>query len=85
MSGRRCRHDIAASLLEALAKGVAKPSRLAVAANTSYKRVRKLLDTMREHGLVALTEEGYTITERGYAWLRLYQMLLEIYDPPPLD
>jgi predicted transcriptional regulator len=39
---------------------------------------------MAERGLIVETDEGYMITSRGFEWLRLYQLLREIYDPPAL-
>ncbi|BEP17806.1 hypothetical protein PYJP_11580 [Pyrofollis japonicus] len=84
---KRCRHDIVADILRALASLTPKNvNRLALEANLSHRRARILLETMALRGLVQKDEEGrYVITSRGFEWLRLYELLVEMYDPPALS
>ena len=83
---KRCRHDVVADILRVLSSMESKKtSRIALEANLSHQRTRRLLETMALRGLVQRDSRGgYMITSRGFEWLRLYNMLKELYDPPPL-
>ena len=81
---KRCRHDIAAKILEVIAGGEAKISRIALEAGLPLDRAKKIVIDMESRGLVYRdpTSNTYFLTHIGYEWLHLYRMLEERYSPP---
>ena len=77
MSPRRSRLDIQLDVLNAVRKGVGKPTRIMYAANMSWKPVRKILDSLVDGGLLSVIENTngktvkrrYEITEKGISVL----------------
>ena len=77
MSPRRSRLDIQLDVLNAVRKGVDKPTRIMYAANMSWKPVRKILDSLVDGGLLSVIENTngktvrrrYEITEKGVSVL----------------
>ena len=77
---RRCRHEIAADVLEYLASaGYARISWIATHANMPVDRALQLLEEMRRRGLVESIEgeKGvyYRVGARGYEYLELWRRL----------
>ena len=83
--GRRCRHDIAASILGAVVhRGEARLSRIALEAGLPFDRARRIVEDMVSSGLLYYnpSSQSYGLTPAGYEWLYLYQRLEEKYSPP---
>ncbi len=82
---QRCRHDIVAEILEALAEEPMKPAQIARKARLAYDRAAKILASLEERGLIYHDPETneYHLLEPGYEWLYLYKELAKLYTPPP--
>jgi len=88
MSPRRSKLDIQLDVLNAVRKGVDKPTRIMYAANTSWKPVRKILDSLVDGGLLSVIENTggnkakrrYEITEKGISVLTYFEGARELVD-----
>jgi len=86
MSLRRSKLDIQLDVLNAVRKGVDKPTRIMYAANTSWKPVRKILDSLVDGGLLSVIENiggnkakrCYEITEKGISVLTYFEGAREL-------
>ena len=81
----RCRHDIAAAILESIMdKGGMKISHIAIHSRLPLDRAKKIIRDMVEHGLVYFdpVSETYSLSHLGIEWLYLYKRLEEVYTPP---
>ena len=88
MSTRRSKLDIQLDVLNAVRKGVDKPTRIMFAVNTSWKPVKKILDRLVDGGLLSvisttggkLVRRRYEITEKGISVLNYLEGAKEIMD-----
>jgi len=86
MSPRRSRLDIQLDVLNAVRKGVDKPTRIMYAANMSWKPVRKILDSLVDGGLLTVNtntdgktvRRRYEITEKGISVLNYLEGAREL-------
>ena len=77
----RSRLSIVVSILEVIASGEERPTRIMYGANLSYDRLQKYLSSLVEMGLVKeeYTKSGsrYRLTPQGYEFLRNARRIVE--------
>ncbi len=68
----RSQAGIILAILSVLAEeGPMPPTRIATHANLPYDRLKAILASLEERGLVERVEEGYAITDKGFEALRV--------------
>ncbi len=60
-------------LMIVLAEGPLPPTRIATYANLPYDRLRVIIDSLEEKGLIERTEKGYVVTEEGRRALKVLE------------
>ena len=83
---RRSRIALLADALETIARHEGEPAtRLATEANMAYDRMRRLLDTLEQRGLVERSGRGYRLTSRGRELLHELRRLRRLLEDLGLD
>ena len=84
MHSKRSRLEIYLDVLQAVRKGVDKPTRIMYRTNLSWKPLKKTLDVMVEQDLIVSEEEGghtfYKITEKGKNVLDYFHEAMELIE-----
>ena len=80
MSTKRTKRETLVDMLEVLAERPRKPTHLLYKANLSHPRMKKLLTELEESGLVTVTDDDITITDKGLKFLHEYRQALELFD-----
>jgi len=82
MMRKRSRLEIYLDILNAIKKGIDKPTRIMYNINLSWNPFQKILESMVSQGLIARTEEKkrkhYVITEKGRNVLRYFNKANEL-------
>ena len=84
MSSKRSRIEIYLDVLQAIRKGVHKPTRIMYRTNLSWKPLMQVLDAMMEQNLIELDKQGshvvYKITEKGMNVLNYFNEAMELIE-----
>jgi len=82
MTAKRSRLEIYLDILQALKKGVIKPTRIMYSTNLSWNPLQEILESLIEQGLVEEKEtknrKRYEITEKGLAALKYFNKTKEL-------
>ncbi len=78
---RRSKMEIHLDILEAISKGVEKPTRIMFSANIPWMMLQRALSVLESNELVAKVLQNsrsfYSITEKGYSILEKYRSVRE--------
>ena len=84
VSSKRSRIEIYLDILQAIKKGVDKPTRIMYRTNLSWKPLTQFLDTMMEQKLITYEELGshitYKITEKGTNVLNYFHEAMQLIE-----
>ena len=84
LSSKRSRIEIYLDILQAIKKGVDKPTRIMYRTNLSWKPLMHVLDTMMEQELITSEELGchitYKITEKGMNVLNYFNEAMQLIE-----
>ena len=84
LSSKRSRIEIYLDILQAIKKGVDKPTRIMYRTNLSWKPLMHVLDTMMEQELITSEELGchitYKITETGMNVLNYFNEAMQLIE-----
>lgn len=84
MSSKRSRIEIYLDILQAIRKGVHKPTRIMYRTNLSWKPLMQVLNAMMEQDLIVLEKQGthviYKITEKGMNVLNYFNEAMELIE-----
>ena len=84
VSSKRSRIEIYLDVLQAIRKGVHKPTRIMYRTNLSWKPLMQVLDAMMEQNLIAIDKQGshvvYKITEKGMNVLNYFNEAMELIE-----
>lgn len=84
MSSRRSRIEIYLDVLQAIRKGVQKPTLIMYRTNLSWKPLMQILDAMMEQDLIISEDMGrhvtYKITEKGANVLNYFNEAMELIE-----
>jgi predicted transcriptional regulator len=84
VSSKRSRIEIYLDVLQAIRKGVYKPTRIMYRTNLSWKPLMQVLDTMIKQQLIAPENHGthvtYKITEKGMNVLNYFNEAMELIE-----
>ena len=84
MSSKRSRIEIYLDILQAIRKGVHKPTRIMYRTNLSWKPLMQVLNAMMEQDLIVLEKQGthvvYKITEKGLNVLNYFNEAMELIE-----
>jgi len=87
MTQKRSRLEIYLDVLQAIKKGVNKPTRIMYRTNLSWTPLQRILNSMISQGLVIKRENKskklYEITEKGLNVLRYFDKIREIITIEP--
>jgi len=75
-------------VLQAIKKGIQKPTRIMYRTNTSWNPLMEVLDTMMIQGLIEAEKQGrhtlYKITEKGINVLNYFREAMELIEIKPI-
>jgi len=84
VSSKRSRIEIYLDILQAIRKGVHKPTRIMYRTNLSWKPLMQVLNAMMEQDLIVLEKQGthviYKITEKGLNVLNYFNEAMELIE-----
>ena len=84
VSSKRSRMEIYLDILQAIKKGVDKPTRIMYRTNLSWKPLMQFLDTMMEQKLIISEDVGshitYKITEKGTNVLNYFHEAMQLIE-----
>ena len=84
VSSKRSRIEIYLDVLQAIRKGVHKPTRIMYRTNLSWKPLMQVLDAMIKQQLIAPENQGthvtYKITEKGMNVLNYFNEAMELIE-----
>ena len=84
VSIKRSRIEIYLDILQAIKKGVNKPTRIMYSTNLSWKPLTHVIDTMMEQELITSEELGshitYKITEKGTNVLNYFHEAMQLIE-----
>ncbi len=84
LSSKRSRIEIYLDILQAIKKGVNKPTRIMYSTNLSWKPLMQVLDTMMEQKWITSEELGchitYKITEKGLNVLNYFHEAMQLIE-----
>ena len=84
VSSKRSRIEIYIDVLQAIRKGVHKPTRIMYRTNLSWKPLMQVLDAMIKQQLIASENQGthvtYKITEKGMNVLNYFNEAMELIE-----
>jgi len=84
VSSKRSRIEIYLDILQAIKKGVDKPTRIMYLTNLSWKPLTQFIDTMIEQKLITSEEVGchitYKITEKGTNVLNYFHEAMQLIE-----
>jgi predicted transcriptional regulator len=84
VSSKRSRIEIYLDVLQAIRKGIYKPTRIMYRTNLSWKPLMQVLNTMMEQELITSEELGshitYKITEKGMNVLNYFNEAMELIE-----
>jgi predicted transcriptional regulator len=84
VSLKRSRIEIYLDILQAIRKGVYKPTRIMYRTNLSWKPLMQILDAMIEQDLITSENTGnhvaYKITEKGMNVLNYFHKAMELIE-----
>jgi predicted transcriptional regulator len=84
LSSKRSRIEIYLDILQAIKKGVDKPTRIMYSTNLSWKPLMQFINTMMEQKLITSEEVGshitYKITEKGTNVLNYFHEALQLIE-----